>query len=70
MQNDRDEKKMINPIKNVGKEKNPGSKETRAPFVSFLSMPGKSEELGNLVPEKFSHLERYFSVPNTEIHRK
>ena len=33
-------------------------------------MPGKSWEFGNLVPENFSHLERNFSVPNKEIHKK
>ena len=33
-------------------------------------MPRKSGELGNLVPEIFSHLERNFSVPNKEMHKK
>ena len=35
-----------------------------------LGMPGKSGELGNLVPEKFCCLERNFSVPNKEVYTK
>ena len=33
-------------------------------------MPGKSGELGNLVPKKFSNLERKFSVSNKEVYKK
>ena len=39
-------------------------------WQQYEIMPGKSGELGNLVPKKFSYLERNFSVPNKEIHKK